>query len=99
MSDQGCDFVGHWQVLVGHSPMTDCYLQPCCFVEASLLVARVPGVKEVAGYQMYRLQSASCVFFPFKFYKSSKAPAALSCKQSILGNPGLQWGGGWEGKW
>ena len=27
MSDQGCDFVGHWQILVGHCPMTDCYLQ------------------------------------------------------------------------
>ena len=29
MSDNGCDFVGHWQILVGHCPMTDCYLQPC----------------------------------------------------------------------
>ena len=26
---QGCDFVGRWQVLVGHCAMTDCYLQPC----------------------------------------------------------------------
>ena len=29
MSDNGCDFVGHWQILVGHCPMTDCYLQSC----------------------------------------------------------------------
>ena len=29
MSYQGCDFVRHWQLLVGHCPMTDCYLQPC----------------------------------------------------------------------
>ena len=29
MFDQGCDFIGHWQILVGHCPMTDSYLQPC----------------------------------------------------------------------
>ena len=29
MSDQGCNFVGHWQILVGCCPMTDCYLQSC----------------------------------------------------------------------
>ena len=28
MSDQSCDFVGHWQILVGHCSMTNCYLQP-----------------------------------------------------------------------
>ena len=37
MSNQGCDFVGHWQILVGHCPMTDCYLQPC-----KLKVERIP---------------------------------------------------------
>ena len=29
MSDQGCHFVGHWQISVSHCPMTDCYLQRC----------------------------------------------------------------------
>ena len=29
MSDQGCNLVGQWQILVGHCPMTDRYLQPC----------------------------------------------------------------------
>ena len=29
MSDQSCDFIGHRQILVGHCPMTNCYLQPC----------------------------------------------------------------------
>ena len=29
MSDQGCNLVGQWQILVGHCPVTDCYLQPC----------------------------------------------------------------------
>ena len=28
MSDQSCDFLGRWQILVGHCPMTDSYLQP-----------------------------------------------------------------------
>ena len=29
MSDHSRDFIGHWQILVSHCPMTDCYLQPC----------------------------------------------------------------------
>ena len=29
MSYQGSYLVGHWRILVGHCPMTDCYLKPC----------------------------------------------------------------------
>ena len=36
MSDQGCDFIGHWQILGGHCLMTDCYLQPCTLSSASI---------------------------------------------------------------
>ena len=33
MFNQGCHFVGHWQILVGHCTMTDCYLQPCEYID------------------------------------------------------------------
>ena len=32
MSDQGCDFVGHWQILVGYCRMINSYLQPWLYV-------------------------------------------------------------------
>ena len=40
MSDQGCDFIGHWQILVGHCPMTDCYLQLCIEGQIKLILKR-----------------------------------------------------------
>ena len=29
LSDHSWDLIGHLQILVGHCPMSDCYLQPC----------------------------------------------------------------------
>ena len=49
MSDQGSDFVGHWQILVGHCPMIDCYLQPCWLNSSQIKCPRYDAPKpEVA---------------------------------------------------
>ena len=43
MSNHGCDFVRHEQILVGQCPMTDCYLQPCSGVPCpGILVSSKP---------------------------------------------------------
>ena len=64
MSDQGCDFVGHWQILVGHCPMTDCYLQPCRSLNSDTVIIKcrlqaIPG-HDLEVNSILQINSISC---------------------------------------
>ena len=58
MSDQGCDFVRHWQILVSHCPMIYSYLQPCSgvYMEALLNLLQNVGIWKGKDYRIWRVK-------------------------------------------
>ena len=61
MSDQGCNFVGHWQILVGHCPMTDGYLQPCYWETFVTITERNVRILQSQVRVLHEMTIAACI--------------------------------------
>ena len=80
MSDQGCNFVGHWQILVGYCPMTDSYLQPC------ISTRRTGRVRSSCAYA-YAYAYAYVVRVLTAFHACAYAQVKISLKRTFA----LEW--------